>query len=329
MKIFVSKKYSPFFNLTIEEAIAKDEELQDDIIFFYQHDNAVIIGQNQNVHKEVKLDVLKNENIELYRRLSGGGAVYHDLGNLNFSFITKKDNSSYEKFLSPILEFLKSLNLDAKFKGRNDLVVNDAKFSGNAQFMHKNKIVHHGTILFNADLTKLSKVLNPSKLKMKSKGIESARQRVTNLLNEMHNKISFEEFFTKMLTFFKLKYNAEISDIPEKYLTKAEEFKKIRISDEWLYGKNPEFSFFNEAKTDGGILQISANIIKNKISEILFEGDFLSKKNLNEIRKRFVNVEYNKEVLTNLLNQIENLEDYFGNIKIEEIIRIMFGEESE
>ncbi|WP_033161206.1 lipoate--protein ligase [[Mycoplasma] collis] len=325
MKIFVSKKYSPFYNLVIEELIAKDEELNEDIIYFYQHENAVIIGQNQNVHKEVKIDVLKNENIELYRRLSGGGAVYHDLGNLNFSFITAKGTGEYEKFLNPILEFLKSINLDAKFKGRNDLVVNDAKFSGNAQFLTKNKIVHHGTILFNADLTKLSKVLNPSKLKMQSKGIESARQRVTNLLNEMEDKITFEHFFDKLLTFFKNKYNATVSDIPQKYLEKILETQKLRSSDEWVYGKNPEFSFFNEAKTNGGILQINANVVKNKITALTFEGDFLSKTSLDEITSKFIGLDYEKDKIKEILNKIKNLDDYFGNITIDEIINVFFG----
>ncbi|WGI36736.1 lipoate--protein ligase [Mesomycoplasma lagogenitalium] len=326
MKIFVSKNYSPFYNLVLEELMIKDDNNKEDIVYLYQHNNAVIIGRNQNAHSEVKFDVLEKENIDLYRRNSGGGAVYHDLGNLNFSFITKKDERSYEKFLEPVMEFLKTLNLNVEFKGRNDLVVNGSKFSGNAQFIYKDKMVHHGTILFNVDLTKLSKVLNPSKLKMESKGIKSARQRVTNLLDELEQKISIQEFIDKFALFLKEKYNATDFIIPENYYQKIDEIAEYKKSNDWLLGKNPEFSFFNEAKTDGGILQIKANVIKNKIDSLQFQGDFLSKADINEIIPLFLNKNYDKKEIENILNSISNLNDYFGTITIDEIISIMFGE---
>ncbi|MBN3534825.1 lipoate--protein ligase [Mycoplasma procyoni] len=326
MKIFISNNYSPYVNLVLEELMIKDEENKEDIIYLYQHENAVIIGQNQNAHKEVKLDVLKEQNIELYRRLSGGGAVYHDKGNVNFSFITKKDERSYEKFLAPVLEFLKSLGLNAEFKGRNDLVINGAKFSGNAQFIYKDRMVHHGTILFDANLAKLSQVLNPSKLKMQSKGIESARQRVTNLIDELEDKISVHEFIFKFADFLAQKYDGSIQAIDKKYYDQVDELKAFRMSDEWLYGKNPEFSFFNELKTNGGILQISANIVKNRIENIAFEGDFLSKTSLVEIENKIKGTEYLKEKIKEKLETIENLSEYFGNITVDEILLVMFGD---
>ncbi|MGZ9413667.1 lipoate--protein ligase [Mycoplasma sp. 480] len=326
MKIYISKNYSPFYNLVLEEIMTKDESNTEDIIFLYQHENAVIIGRNQNAYKEVKFDVLEKENIELYRRLSGGGAVYHDLGNLNFSFITtNKTERSYTKFLEPVLEFLHTLNLNAEFKGRNDLVVNGFKFSGNAQFIYKNKIVHHGTMLFDANLSKLSNVLNPSKLKMESKGINSAKQRVTNLLEQLENKISINEFIDKFALFLKEKYNGTIEEIPSKYLEQMESIKSIRSSNDWVLGKNPEFSFFSEKKTEGGILQISANIKENKINSIKFEGDFLAKVGIEEVESKLINQSFEKETIIKILNSISNLEEYFGNISVKEIIEVLFG----
>ncbi|MGZ9755381.1 lipoate--protein ligase [Mycoplasma sp. 394] len=327
MKIYVCKETTPFYTLPLEEIMAKDEDNHEDIIYLYQHANDVIIGRNQNAYKEVKFDVLERDKIGLYRRLSGGGAVYHDLGNLNFSFITNdKTEHSYQKFLEPVLNFLKSLGLDAQFKGRNDLVVNGAKFSGNAQFIYKNKIVHHGTILFNVDLTRLSTVLNPSKLKMESKGINSARQRVTNILDELPVKMSIEEFKNKFIEYLMHKYDAKLLDIPEKYTTLVPQLRKIRSSNEWVLGKNPEFSFYSEKKTDGGILQISANVKENKIVEIKFEGDFLTLLGTESIESALVGLDFEKNKILEFLKSVPNLDNYFGSISPQEIVDIMFGE---
>ncbi|WBP84286.1 lipoate--protein ligase [Mycoplasmopsis edwardii] len=326
MKIYISKEYSPFFNLVLEEIITKDQDNTEDVIFLYQHANDVIIGRNQNAYKEVKFNVLEEQKIGLYRRLSGGGAVYHDLGNLNFSFITLNNSDrSYQKFLEPVLSFLQSLGLNAQFKGRNDLVVNDAKFSGNAQFIYKNKIVHHGTILFNANLTVLGNVLNPSKLKMESKGITSAKQRVTNLLNELEEKITIQEFIEKFATFLKEKYQAKILDIPQKYLDQVAEVRKLRESNEWVLGKNPEFSFFSEKKTGAGILQISANIKENKIQEIKFEGDFLTLLGTSYIEDKLIGQDFSKNNLKAFFENLDDLKNYFGAINIEEILEVLFN----
>ncbi|WP_322961018.1 lipoate--protein ligase [Mycoplasmopsis cynos] len=328
MKIYICKNhFSPFYTLTLEEIMTKDDENKEDIIYLYQHENAVIIGRNQNAYKEVRFDILEKENIELYRRLSGGGAVYHDLGNFNFSFITtNKSQRSYQKFLEPVLEFLKLQGLDAQFKGRNDLVVNDCKFSGNAQFIYKDKIVHHGTILYNANLSKLASVLNPSKIKMESKGIKSARQRVINLSDVLEQKIPTSEFIWKFALFLKEKYHAEIVEIPEKYIKKIPEVQKIRSSKEWVLGKNPEFSFFSEKKLDGGILGINANVKENKITQIKFEGDFLTLLGTEYIEKLLINQDFEKANIKKILLMVENLENYFGQISVNEIIDIMFGE---
>ncbi|CNS06059.1 lipoate-protein ligase A [Salmonella enterica subsp. enterica serovar Typhimurium str. DT104] len=230
MKIYTTKNTSPFYTLVCEEIILKDEENQEDILYFYQHKNAIIIGKNQNIYEEIKLEEVEEENIEIYRRLSGGGAVYHDLGNINFSFISQKQNHNYQKFLSPIIEFFRSLGLKAEFKGRNDLIVNGAKVSGNAQIIFKNKIVHHGTILFNANLAKLAQVLKPSRLKIESKGIKSVRQRVTNILYEMEEQIDDNEFIYRLISFFEKKYQTKSVDVESHFdigISNTEKFKEI------------------------------------------------------------------------------------------------------
>ncbi|MFU0909469.1 lipoate--protein ligase [Mesomycoplasma ovipneumoniae] len=331
MKIYTTKKTSPFYTLVCEELILKDDQNQDDILYFYQHNNAIIIGKNQNIYEEIKLDEVEKQRIEIYRRLSGGGAVYHDLGNINFSFITKKQNHSYQKFLTPIIEFFKSFGLDAEFKGRNDLIVNGAKVSGNAQIIYKDRIVHHGTILFNANLAKLGQVLKPNRLKIESKGIKSIRQRVTNILHEIEEQMEDSEFISRLITFFENKYQTKAQDV-ETYFQDEMTFQKdfqevqtIRQSREWVFGSNPYFSYENIARTSGGTLRVLANIEKNYIVKIKFEGDFLSQRSVEDIQEILENKEFTRSILESQLLQITNLDEYFGAIPLNEILDTIFG----
>ncbi|WP_341488212.1 lipoate--protein ligase [Mesomycoplasma ovipneumoniae] len=331
MKIYTTKKTSPFYTLVCEELILKDDQNQEDILYFYQHNNAIIIGKNQNIYEEIKLDEVEKQRIEIYRRLSGGGAVYHDLGNINFSFITKKQNHSYQKFLTPIIEFFKSFGLDAEFKGRNDLIVNGAKVSGNAQIIYKDRIVHHGTILFNANLAKLGQVLKPNRLKIESKGIKSIRQRVTNILHEIEEQMEDSEFISRLIRFFENKYQTKAQDV-ETYFQDEMTFQKdfqevqtLRQSREWVFGSNPYFSYENIARTSGGTLRVLANIEKNHIVKIKFEGDFLSQRSVEDIQEILENKEFTRSIIESQLLQITNLDEYFGAIPLNEILDTIFG----
>jgi lipoate-protein ligase A len=203
MKIYNSKSTDPYKNLALEEAFLKQENLKEDILYIYQNDNVVVVGRNQNAYAEIDHKFIKQNNIKLARRISGGGAVYQDMGNICFSFITKNNQkNSFTAFLGPIIEFLQSIKLDAQFKGRNDLIVNGYKISGNAQYIYKDRIVHHGTLLFDSNLSVLSNALKPNLLKLKSKAIKSARQRVTNINELLETKISSEKFIDLLINFF-------------------------------------------------------------------------------------------------------------------------------
>lgn len=323
--IMRSKNTSPYYNLVMEEMMVKDETIKDDIIFLYQHQNAVFIGRNQNAHEEIKKEVLVEKNIDLYRRLSGGGAVYQDLGNINFSLITKNENNSYEKFLNPVIEFLKSLGINAQFKGRNDLVIDGMKFSGNAQFIHKGKMVHHGTILFDVNLGILGEILKPHPLKFVSKGIQSVRQRVVNIKDVLKEPMTIDEFIDKFIQFLVEKYNATFVDLPD-YHDNVEfiQLQSIRSSEEWLYGQNPRFSVVNMKKFDGGILKVKVNTDKDKITNVNFEGDFLSTKDVNDVVKKLIGVSYDVNAILEVLSTI-SLQEYFGTITKEEIASLFTG----
>lgn len=327
MKIFRIKEISPYVTLALENIIMHDHDLKGDVLLIYQHDNAIIIGNNQNAYEEINRSFVKENNIKLARRMSGGGAVYHDLGNINFSFITDYDKKGgYERFLTPIIAFLKSLGLDAQFKGRNDVVVNGCKISGNAQYISNNRIVSHGTLLFDVDLTKLSKALNPARIKYESKGIQSVRSRVVNIYDELLNKMTAEEFISRLINYFVKNFKGEFIDIDyAKYQEQLNSLQQKFASEEWIYNKAATFKYKNGAKFTGGILVVKGNIEKGTIKQLVFEGDFLSKKDIHEIEPLFSNVALNEQSILEVLNQIKNLNEYFGTVTKEEIVSLLIG----
>ncbi|QBF34329.1 lipoate--protein ligase [Mycoplasmopsis phocirhinis] len=326
MKIYRIKQTSPYITLPLENIILNDPDVTGDVLILYQHDNAIIIGNNQNAHEEINRQYVIDKDIKLARRKSGGGAVYHDMGNINFSFITDYNKqSSYERFLAPIIGFLRSLGLNAEFHGRNDVHVNGAKISGNAQYLSKNRIVSHGTILYNVDLTKLSNALNPARIKYESKGIQSVRARVTNVYDELKNKMDVEEFITKLIQYFVEHNNGEVVEIPyDKYKKQLDDMYKKVSSEDWIFNKAATFTFRNGNKFKGGIVNVKGNIEKGVIKELRFEGDFLSKKDVSEIEPKFTNLALKEDELRRVFNSIE-LDEYFGTVTQDELIELILG----
>ncbi len=180
-KVIISKEVDPAYNLALEEELLRNLKDNENILYLWQNDRTVVIGRNQNPYSECNLDYMKENNITLVRRISGGGTVFHDLGNLNFTFLTKEVDVNLEKQLKVIIDGIKKLGLVAEVSGRNDLLIDNKKFSGHAFYSEDENYFHHGTIMIDINLDELSKSLNPSKLKLQSKGIKSVRSRVVNL----------------------------------------------------------------------------------------------------------------------------------------------------
>ncbi|VDR42502.1 Lipoate-protein ligase A [Mycoplasmopsis caviae] len=205
-------------------------------------------------------------------------------------------------------------------------MVNGCKISGNAQYISQNRIVSHGTLLFNVDLSKLSKALNPAKVKYESKGIQSIRSRVTNIYDELVNKISAEDFITRLINYFVKNFSGEYLEVDyAKYQEQLDILSSKFSNEDWIYNKAANFKYQNGAKFPGGILVVKGDIEQGIIKNLVFEGDFLSKKNVHEIEHMFDNVKLNEENLLKVLGNIENLDEYFGTVTKEEIISLLIG----
>ncbi|MCK5946011.1 MAG: lipoate--protein ligase [Mycoplasmataceae bacterium] len=319
MKIILSKSNNPYYNLSLEEMVLKDETMSDQYLMIYQNDNTIVVGRNQNIYEEINTEYINENKINLVRRVSGGGSVYHDGGNVNFSFITDKKSNSYAEFLEPIIEFLKSLGLDAKFHGKNDVHANGFKISGNAQYIYKQRMFHHGTLLFDSTLEVLSKALKPNKLKLESKSLKSIRQRVSNIRPLLNKDMDTKQFVSSLIDFFGKENLVDMDNY------KSDELKaliNVRKSDDWIFGKNPEFDVELEKRFKGGGVKIKLDILKNHIKDIAIVGDFLSTNDFEKIIPTFKGLKFDEAVISKEINAIEDFDQYFGKITKEELISV-------
>ncbi len=314
MKLIKLNTTSPYFNLAAEEYfLKKDGESK---LILWQNDNTIVIGRNQSTFTEINLPRAEELKVNIVRRMSGGGAVYHDLGNLNYTYISQNsgdDFLNFEKFTKPVIDVLKSIGVSASLSGRNDMLIDGRKFSGNAQYVHKDMILHHGTLMFNTSVDILSEVLNVNELKIKSKGIASVKSRVTNISE--HSDISIEDFCD---LFFKFAEGTLYELTPSEIL-EIEKLQKEKYDTwEWNFGYSPKHSFKNEQLFSCGIVSASLDAKDGIISEIKFSGDFFGKRDISELENSLVGVRHSfAELLTVLENQ--PIGDYFAGLTAKDV----------
>lgn len=315
-----------YFNIATDEYIFKN--IKEDCFMLWRNDNAIIIGKHQNALAEINVDYVKKNGIKVVRRLSGGGAVYHDLGNLNFSFTrTGRDGEmvDFRKYTEPLLEVLRELGVDARFEGRNDLTIEGKKFSGNAEHVYKNKILHHGTLLFSSEMKNVSEALKINPLKYSDKAVKSIPKRVTNISDHLKTPISLEEFTGKVMEHIIATHDdCVLYEFSEEDIQAIQKIRDEKYATrEWNYGRSPDYSFKKGIRTAGGTLEMNIDAVNGVIKKVKIFGDFFNEKDIEEIEKALEDIPHDEDAIRHALGTY-NIDHYFRGFTLEEFISAMF-----
>lgn len=329
MKYIENYSNDPRYNLAFEEYCFKNLSQDEDYVILWINGPAIIVGKNQNTIEEVNAKYVEENNIQVVRRVTGGGAVYHDLGNLNFSIITNVNGNrviDFKKYNIPIVKALEKLGVKCELSGRNDITIDGKKFSGIAQSIFKDRVLNHGTLLFDTKLDVLSKALNVKQDKIASKGVKSVKSRVTNIKPYIKEDIDMGEFKRLLLKYIfemegliPIKY--ELSDKEKAEIDKL--YKEKYSTWEWNYGKSPKFNFNNYKRFSFGSIDIRLEIKKGIIEDCKIFGDFFGAVDIKELEDKLKDKKYDKN---NLISELENedLTQYFGDITLDEFIQLIF-----
>ena len=319
----------PRVNLAIEEYLIKNIAPKDEILLFYINQPSIIIGRNQITVQEINVNFVEEHDILVVRRLSGGGAVYHDHGNLNFSFIAPNspDNfHNFRKFTQPVVDVLQKIGVPAELSGRNDILVEGKKISGNAQYVSGPRMVSHGTLLWDTDLGKVGAALKVKPAKFESKGIQSVRSRVANITEFLpENPPDIMEF--RQMIIEGVFGEGEVNE----YVLSESDWEGIRqISEEryfswdWNYGRSPKFAIHRETRYAGGTIEAWLDVGKGGlINQIRFFGDFFGQRDVGELEKTLLGILYAPAELREKLEEVA-VGDYFVNFSREELLDLLY-----
>lgn len=311
MIYIINDSNDPFFNHAAEEYVMNS--FDDEVFMLWINRPSILIGKNQNTLSEINLDYVEENDITVVRRLSGGGTVFNDLGNMNYTFITYRNSSDpqvkngFEKFAIPIISALRSLGIDALFSGRNDITIEGKKFSGNAQYFQKDKLLHHGTLLYDCDMSKLSQALKSKPIKFKDKSVKSVGSRVTNIAAHMNEEMSLLEFKEYLKN-----YVIHINQINNVYKFNDEDIKEINkiVKDrfetwEWNYGKSPIYKCENVVKYSTGIVEYNVNVDGGIINEVSIYGDFFGESDIKELESKLIGIRHDVNALKEALIDVD------------------------
>ena len=326
-RLIVLNSTEPEFNLAAEEYIFS--QTKDSAVLLWQNNNAVIIGRNQNTLSEINKDAIEKYGISVVRRITGGGAVFHDLGNVNYSVITSSsqaDGLDFEKFVLPVTQALLSLGVRADFSGRNDLLIEGKKISGNAQHISDGRILHHGTLLFSSDLEKMAEVLNANEKKIRSKAISSVRSRVANIKDFLPAGINITAsgFIEKLREYFLNNLHCVQSRLSEEEISRIETLAESKYRTwQWNYGNSPKYSFSSSSYLSCGTVEVNLEITEGTITNAAIYGDFFSVLPLEEFVSALIGTSHSRQALREKLDTI-NIGNYFAGVKTDELIGCFF-----
>ena len=326
MIIIDSPSNNAYFNIASEEYLLNKYPIEE-LFILYVNAPSIIVGRFQNTLAEINLDYVKKNQIKVVRRLSGGGAVYHDLGNLNFSFHSKQveeDFSDFSTFTKPVVKLLNQLDVPAKLEGRNDLLVDGKKFSGNAKLSKNGKIIQHGTILINSEMKVLSEALIINPLKYQDKAVKSVRARVTNLIDYLPSKFDVPQFKSKLIQHMIDENGPDtiVHKLTEEEIKGIQQLANDKYSNwDWNFGNSPTYSFNKAIKVAAGFIELHMDVKKGVIQKVKIFGDFFASKPIEEFEEKLMGVKHEEESIRPLLISMQ-LQDFFGQVSADELMKL-------
>ena len=304
------------YNHALEEYLIKN--LKRELFMIWQNDNTVLLGRNQNPYKEVNWDYMNETQAKLVRRPSGGGCIYTDKNIVQYTIITKKEEDSLRKFTEPVVNYLNEKGVKAEFTGRNDIIVDGRKISGNAQYKDRELMIHHGSIIYQDSSIDIGKLLTPAKLKLAKKSLTSVKSRITSLKSMMNMDIAM--FIEELKNYIKNYYH-----INENYVLSADELEKVEeirknkyANDEWTYGRYGKFDKVHSFMNDACVMDIYLKEKNNVIEDIRIDGDYFGEKAKEELENIFVGVKLEKNDLLGALSGID-MSEYIEGITKDEL----------
>lgn len=356
MFYLLNDSIDPSFNLALEEYLLKSNvlnELREPIFVLWRNMPTVVIGRNQNAFSEINVEFVQQEGIKLVRRLTGGGAVYHDLGNLNYTFIAKNKESfansqgemvhspkgegtfakndsqwfDFALFTAPILTAMKKLGVPAELSGRNDLLIAGKKFSGNAQMRYHERILHHGTLLFDTSLETLAAALSPDTEKYASRAVVSVRSRVTNIAEHLPTDscitdvLCFRDFLAKEIA---IQQKLTPLLLNETALAEIDQIRQNRYAtDDWNIGFSPPCDIRVKHRYSWGLLEVEIGLNKGIIRTVCFRGDFFALKSPEQIEQQLIGSSWNRDAVANRLDDTL-LQTVFSQWSTKELLELLF-----
>ena len=307
------------FYLALERHILNAPEWRNEELFFIWDINpAIVCGKHQFIESEVNMDYVRKIGVPIYRRHSGGGTIFADEGCFMFTFIkrTGKRDDVFRECLSSVVDAFHEIGLDTELSGRNDLMFRGKKFSGNAYYRNENGSILHGTLLYKTDIEQLVRTITPDNEKLISKGIESVRQRVINVGDYMD------------LGRDQLMRHLENSIAPARVTLPTDEFTEVcriepeYLSDEWMWGNNPPYTFKNKQRFAWGVCEVRIDVKGDIIKSIEFNGDFFTHQDLTPLYKALIGTKFESDALHEVLSQIR-IEDYILGATADDILSII------
>ena len=326
MRYLKNPSTNPYYNMAFDEYCLESLPIDEPVFFLWQNRPAVIVGFNQEVNTEVNLDYLKENGIDLVRRVTGGGAVYHDLENLNYTIVGRSEDleRDYPEYASIMAKALQTLGVPATLSGRNDILVEGRKVSGFAKRVCKNRLMVHGTLMYNVDVDVLTNVLNPSTTKLQSKGIASVRSRVANLCEYLPEIPDIQTFSQRLEEILSNNYTDTEYQLTETDLANIQRLTDKKFATwEWNYGRSPKATLVHSARLACGTVEIHLTLAENRIASCRFGGDFLGNLPASDVEKALTGIPYEINEIRKCLSKIE-INRYFDRVLVDDLLEMMF-----